>query len=101
MSKDKPEQAEPGQLEGPWSLKRLLDSLLDLILATAALLFVLFGGMIYMNHGTPATPGSTGRLLLDLAKYVCCSPQKSLTVTYSDRVQPCSPSFSPPLSALR
>ncbi|KAJ4218912.1 hypothetical protein NW759_008065 [Fusarium solani] len=69
MSKDKPEQAEPGQLEGPWSLKRLLDSLLDLILATAALLFVLFGGMIYMNHGTPATPGSTGRLLLDLAKY--------------------------------
>ncbi|UPL00858.1 hypothetical protein LCI18_011792 [Fusarium solani-melongenae] len=69
MSKDKPEQAEPGQLEGPWSLKRLLDSLLDLVLATAALLFVVFGGMIYMNHGTSATPGSTGRLLLDLAKY--------------------------------
>ncbi|KAL6363097.1 hypothetical protein LRP88_02501 [Fusarium phalaenopsidis] len=52
MYKDKPEQCEPGRLEGPWGLKRLLGSLLDLTLAIAALLFVLFGGMIYMNHDT-------------------------------------------------
>ncbi|KAJ4157655.1 hypothetical protein NW754_009301 [Fusarium falciforme] len=67
--KDKPEQTEPGQLEGPWAFKRLLTTLIDLVLAIAALVFVLFGGLIYMNDGAPATPGSTGKLLLDMAKY--------------------------------
>ncbi|RSL61730.1 hypothetical protein CEP54_006127 [Fusarium duplospermum] len=69
MDKDKAEQTEPGQLESPWALNRLLGSLRDLTLAAAALLFILFGGMIFMNNNTPATPGSTGRLLLDMAKY--------------------------------
>lgn len=70
MHKDTPEQAEPGQLEGPWALKRLLTTTLDLALAIAALAFVLFGGLIYVSDGTPATPGSTSKLLLDIAKYV-------------------------------
>lgn len=70
MHRDKPEQAEPGQLEGPWAFKRLLTTALEIALAIAALAFVLFGGLIYMNDGTPAVPGSTGKLLLDIAKYV-------------------------------
>ncbi|RSM06854.1 hypothetical protein CEP52_005528 [Fusarium oligoseptatum] len=69
MEKDKAGQTEPGRLEGPWSCDRLLGSLLDLTLATAALLFILFGGMIFMKHETSAAQGSTGRLLLDMSKY--------------------------------
>ncbi|RMJ14189.1 hypothetical protein CDV36_006143 [Fusarium kuroshium] len=69
MEKDKSEHTEPGRLEGPWSCNRLLGSLLDLTLATAALLFILFGGMIFMKHETSAAQGSTGKLLLDMSKY--------------------------------
>ncbi|RSM20688.1 hypothetical protein CDV31_000375 [Fusarium ambrosium] len=69
MDKDKAGQTEPGRLEGPWSCDRLLGSFLDLTLATAALLFILFGGMIFMKHETSAAQGSTGKLLLDMSKY--------------------------------
>ncbi|KAL2686927.1 hypothetical protein Neosp_004472 [[Neocosmospora] mangrovei] len=69
MHGDMREAIEPRRLEGPWSAKRLLTSLLDLALAAGALLFVLFGGLIYMNDGSTVTPGSTGKVLLDIAKY--------------------------------
>lgn len=71
MHGDRRETIELRQLEGPWTIKRLLTSIIDLALAAGALLFVLFGGLIYMNDGSAATPGSTGQVLLDIAKYVC------------------------------
>ncbi|KAI8669601.1 hypothetical protein NCS57_00775400 [Fusarium keratoplasticum] len=69
MHGDGREAVQPRQLEGPWTTKRLLTSLLDLTLAAGALLFVLFGGLIYMSDGSTSAPGSTGKVLLDIAKY--------------------------------
>ncbi|KAJ3546305.1 hypothetical protein NM208_g2074 [Fusarium decemcellulare] len=63
------EPGEPHKLGDSATIRKILLGIVDLSLAVVALFFFLFGGLVYVNDGSSAAPGSRGRYLYNIAKY--------------------------------
>lgn len=58
---------------GPsWGVK-IFRGCLDIVMAAIAILFAVFGFLVYKNDGNPPEVGSEAALLVSVAKYVCSS----------------------------
>jgi hypothetical protein len=69
---DEQDRLHPQTLEKSF-LGRSLGLSLDLIIASMALCYAIFGFLVYKSDGTLATPGSTGLKLLEVSRYVSIS----------------------------
>ena len=62
-------QPQPHPLQSTWGTK-LLRLCFDLLVSAIALLFAVFGILVYRNDGKSASPNSTGQKLHEISRYV-------------------------------
>jgi hypothetical protein len=63
----------PQRLDSSWGPK-IFRGCLDVVISAVAVLFIVFGFLVFKNDGKPPYPGSEAAFVVQVAQYVCIFP---------------------------